>query len=252
MSNSKKASIVLVGMLGLLMVLPGCDATRDQLSQVGRVPPLTATDSPLEKPSYKPIYWPEEEEHPSLPNSLWKQGAHTFFRDSRARSVGDILKVTVQIDDKAKVDNKTQRDRDNSRDLAAPSVFGLEKTLTQKLLPDAANPSSLLSMKAGSGHRGNGKIDRKEKIETQVAAMVTQILPNGNLVIRGSQEIRINYEVREVSVEGIVRPEDISADNSIDSTQIAEARISYGGRGQLSDIQQPTVGHQVIDILSPF
>lgn len=252
MSRLFNGIAVKVVFFGCLVITSACDATRDQLANVGKVPSMTESDSPMEKPSYKPIYWPEEEKKVSLPNSLWQQGAHTFFRDHRARSVGDILRVSVEIDDKAQLDNKTERKRDGSRTAGAPNVFGLEHVVASKLLPDAADPTSLLSVNSASDHKGTGKIDRKEKIRTEIAAMVTQILPNGNLVIRGSQEVRVNYEVREVSIAGIVRPEDISADNSIDSTQVAEARISYGGRGQLSDIQQPPIGTQVMDILSPF
>lgn len=232
--------------------LCACSATREQLAQVGNPPPMTETDSPIEKPSYRPIHWPEEKKKPTLANSLWQPGAQTFFRDHRARSLGDILKVVVEINDKAELDNSTERNRDTTKNLNAANVFGFENTLTKKLLPDAADPSSLLSVGGTSDHKGEGTIDREEKIKTEVAAMVTQILPNGNLVVSGSQEIRVNFEVRELTVQGIVSPKDISADNSINSSQMAEARISYGGRGQLSDFQQPAIGSQIVDILSPF
>lgn len=234
------------------MLLIGCDVTRQQMAQIGKAPPMTDVTPPIEKSSYKPLKWPKEEARPSLANSLWQPGSRTFFRDHRARRIGDILTVVIEIDDKAKLDNKTQRDRDTDRSLKAPNVFGFEKELTRKLLPNGADPDSLLSIGGKVGNKGTGVIDRKEKINTEIAAMVTQILPNGNLVISGSQEIRVNFEVREVSIEGIVRPQDIGADNTIKSTQIAEARVSYGGRGQMTDVQQPSVGSQLIDIISPF
>lgn len=239
-------------MLSVLLLTTGCDVTRQQLADIGKPPKMTDVTPPIEKASYKPLKWPVEEVRPSLANSLWQPGSRTFFRDHRARRVGDILTVVIEIDDKAKLDNKTQRDRDTDRSLKAPNLFGFENEITRKLLPNGADPDSLLSIGGKTGNKGTGIIDRKEKINTEVAAMVTQILPNGNLVVSGSQEIRVNFEVREVNVEGIVRPQDIGADNTIKSTQIAEARISYGGRGQITDVQQPSVGSQVIDAISPF
>lgn len=235
-----------------VVAIAGCDATREQLAQIGKNPPMSDMTPPIEKPSYKPVKWPEEDTRPPLPNSLWQQGSRTFFRDHRARRIGDVLTVTIEINDKAELDNETERKRDSDRSLKAPNIFGFESEVTRKLLPNAADPASLLDIGSNNSHKGTGNIARKEKINTEVAAMVTQILPNGNLVISGSQEIRINFEVRAISVDGIVRPQDISADNTIKSTQIAEARISYGGRGQLTDVQQPPIGSQVIDVLSPF
>lgn len=232
--------------------IAGCSVTRDQLAKIGQTPHMTHMTPPIEKPSYKPIKWPEEEKKPTLANSLWQPGSRTFFRDHRARRVGDILRVTIEINDKAELDNESERNRDTDKSLNAPNLFGFESGITKKLLPDAADTDSLLSIGGASSHKGTGAIAREEKINTEIAAMVTQILPNGNLVISGSQEIRVNFEVREVSIEGIVRPQDISADNTIKSTQIAEARISYGGRGQLTDFQQPSVGSQIIDVITPF
>lgn len=184
-------------------------------------------------------------------NSLWKPGARTFFRDQRARSIGDILKVVVTIADQAKVDNKTSTSRNDSTDLGVAALGGLEHQAT-KFMPGAFAPDNLIDVQSVDKNNGVGKIDRKESINTTVAATVIKILPSNNLVIRGSQEVRVNNEVREVTVEGIVRPEDISAQNSVTLDQIAEARVSYGGRGNLSDYQQPRYGKQVLDIITPF
>ncbi len=238
----------------VLLSVTGCDVTRDRLANVGKAPAFTDVQSPNERPSYKPIKWPDEEEPQGVrqANSLWQPGSRTFFRDPRARRIGDILRVMVSIDEKAEVDNATNRVRASNDRLGVPNMFGLESLAASKLLPDAADPASLLSATGNSSHNGTGSMRRKEKIETEVAAMVTQILPNGNLVISGSQEIRVNFEIREISVDGIVRPQDISADNTLNHSQIAEARITYGGRGQLTDVQQPRIGSQIVDVLSPF
>ncbi|TIV92058.1 MAG: flagellar basal body L-ring protein, partial [Mesorhizobium sp.] len=98
----------------------------------------------------------------------------------------------------------------------------------------------------------DGEIKRSEDIELNVAAVVTEVLPNGNLMIRGSQEVRVNYELRVLTIAGMVRPSDIGAENTIPYERIAEARISYGGRGRASEVQQPAYGQQVLDQVLPF
>ena len=133
----------------------------------------------------------------------------------------------------------------------SPNLFGLEAEATQ-ILPEGADPASLLSTSGAMNDNGSGAINRSEKIELQVAAVITQLLPNGNMVARGSQEIRVNNEVRVLTISGILRPEDISSANTISYEKIAEARISYGGRGQITDVQQPPYGAQIMDIISPF
>lgn len=241
-----------LAMLLLALMISGCSSTLSKLEQVGKSPPLEDVVNPIQKSTYKPVIWPNTEPPKQRTvNSLWQPGARAFFRDQRARRVGDILKIIVKIEDKADLNNKTDRSRGTEESLEAPSVFGLENKLGA-FLPGKVDPTAVLDITGANKSTGSGTIARKETIQTQIAAMVTQILPNGNLVVHGSQEVRINYELREVTVEGIVRPEDISSENGITSDQIAEARISYGGRGHISDVQQPRLGTQVIDILSPF
>lgn len=160
------------------------------------------------------------------------------------------MTVRVKVTDKADLNNETRRSRSNGENLGAKNLFGLE-TQIGKVLP-GANASALVGADSSSNSEGAGSVSRKEELVTNVAAVVTQVLPNGNLVVEGKQEIRVNFEVREIIVAGVVRPEDIEADNTIDSSKIAEARIAYGGRGQITDVQQPRYGQQVMDILLPF
>ncbi len=235
-------------------LLSGCASTLDKLETIGKPPAMSAVTNPTAQAAYEPLSWPMPEAQPATKqyaNSLWQPGSRAFFRDQRAARVGDILKVTIKIKDKAELDNDSDRSRTGTDSISAPSVFGLQNKLF-KFLPGDANPENLARVSTTGSHVGTGAIKREETIETQVAALVTQVLPNGNLAIDGSQEIRINNEIREVSVKGVVRPQDISANNTIESSQIAQARIVYGGRGQISDVQSPRWGSQVIETISPF
>ena len=240
--------------LSALLLVTGCSNTLDRLEQVGKPPAMATVQNPQTKPDYKPVSWPLPEATPpgrKHANSLWQPGARSFYRDQRANRVGDILRVNIKIRDKAELDNNTTRTRTSTENLGAPEVLGVQNNLVG-FLPGKVNPTNWLSIEGEAETEGEGTIKREEVIETQVAAIVTQVLPNGNLVIDGKQEVRVNFELREVFVQGVIRPEDIRSDNTIDSTQIAEARISYGGRGQITDVQQPRWGTQVIDALAPF
>ncbi len=235
-------------------LLSACGNMMDRIEDIGTPPALNKVDNPIEDADYREVTWPlPENQAPEkeYAGSLWQQGSRHFFRDQRAARVGDIIRVKIEIQDKAELENESTRERRSSESLSAPALFGLESAV-YGAIPGNQNPSNLLSLNGTNIGEGKGTVEREEIVETQVAAIVTQTLPNGNMVIKGSQEIRVNFEVREVSIAGVIRPEDIDSDNTIDSAKIAQARISYGGRGQITDVQQPRWGNQVIDILSPF
>ncbi|MGD9867518.1 MAG: flagellar basal body L-ring protein FlgH, partial [Hyphomicrobiales bacterium] len=145
----------------------------------------------------------------------------------------------------------TKREREAKEGMGIASLGGLEKTI-RKIVGDDTNLAELVKADSNSETDGKGAIGRQEKVTTKVAAVVTQILPNGNMVIEGRQEVRVNYEKRELIVAGVVRPEDITAENNIPISKIAEARVSYGGKGTLTDVQQPRYGQQLLDIILPF
>ena len=251
-STTLARRITILSTMGLYVSIAGCGQL-DRLANVGQTPKLSAIESPVEKKGYRPVRLPMPEPVAIVhqPNSLWRSGARAFFKDQRASRIGDILTIQVKIDDKAEIANSTKRNRTNSENNNVPVMAGFNKLL-KKILPKSANPANLITAESDSKSEGSGTIDREEGIETTIAAIVTQVLPNGNMVIEGRQEIRVNFEVREIIVAGIIRPEDIASGNTIESTKIAEARISYGGRGHISDIQQPRLGQQVMDILLPF
>ncbi|WP_439817320.1 flagellar basal body L-ring protein FlgH [Zavarzinia sp. CC-PAN008] len=249
MSATRIASrtVLLLGLASL-----GACNTLDRLENVGQAPALTPIVNPTTQANYQPVAMPMPTPQPEVrqANSLWRQGARTFFRDQRAARVGDILTVNIDIADEAQIDNTTTRTRDNSEGANLNKFFGLE-TIVGRALPGNPLPG-VVDVGSTTSNTGTGTVDRKEAVKLTVAAVVNQVLPNGNMVIQGSQEVRVNFEVRELQIAGVVRPEDISSANTIQHTQIAEARISYGGRGQITDVQQPRYGQQVYDIIMPF
>jgi flagellar L-ring protein FlgH len=249
-TSIRSRAIRLLGLVLAGAVLAGCSAA-DRLANVGSPPKLSAINDPTAAPGYRPVNMPMPAPEPPefKSNSLWRSGARAFFKDQRASRVGDIMTVNVLIADRAQMDNRTARNRSGSEDFGARGAIG-NKMLDY--LPEGTSANAIVDLDSSGASGGQGSVNRKEELRTNVAAVVTQVLPNGNLVIEGRQEVRVNFEVRELIVAGIVRPEDISANNVIDSTKIAEARISYGGRGQITDVQQPRYGQQVLDILLPF
>lgn len=232
--------------------ISGCNmATR--ISEVGDYPEMSKISNPQAQPGYRPVNLPMPAPQPVTdnPNSLWRAGAKAFFKDIRAKDVGDTLTVRLKLDDSAKMQNVTKRKRDDKEAMGIDSIFGYETKLG-KFFPKNVDNADLFAFGSKSNTDGDGNIGRSEKLELTFAAMVTQVLPNGSLAILGRQEVRVNFELRELMLLGVVRPQDIEADNSVSHERIAEMRVAYGGRGTLSDLQQPRWGTQIMDILMPF
>ncbi len=240
----------LAALVALASLAGGCAAI-ERLRVLGDPPPLTAINNPTAAPGYKPVQMPMPAPQPAIyqPNSLWRTGSRAFFKDQRAHQVGDILTVKVKITDKAHDRERDPAQPQDQREIPASTIFFGKPKVP---IMNTPVPTRIFTANSTASSDGKGSIDRKEELFTNVAGVVTQVLPNGNLVIEGKQEVRVNFEVRELIVAGIVRPEDIESDNTIDSTKIAEARIAYGGRGQITDVQQPRYGQQVLDVLLPF
>ena len=275
----------IIALIAGALALQAC-ATADRLSYVGEAPPMTPMQDPSGLVGPQPLQMPmppqyaqqqpqaqpnpgypqqgypqqgqSQAQHPAYaqpqqvnaaPNSLWRSDSRTFFGDPRAQSVGDILTVQIDITDSAQVRNTTARSRTSDEDLDLSGMLGYDLT---DFFNDSIDPSAAVDLGSTSSMQGAGSVNRQESISLTVAVIVTQVLPNGNMVIAGRQEVRVNNEVRELLITGIARPEDIASDNTIQHSQIAEARISYGGRGHLSDMQRPRLGSEIYDILMPF
>jgi len=228
-------------------------STAERLSRLGQGPELAAIENPTSDPRWRPVTMPmpNPSDPPLQNNSLWRQGSRTFLRDQRAASVGDLVTVLVSIQDEADMENSTKRNRDNSESMGIPNLLGLESSFG-RLFPSGFDPSKAVSASSASDVTGAGTLKRSEQINLRVAATVSQVLPNGNLVVVGRQQVRVNQELRDLQVGGIIRPQDIGSDNTVRHDRLAEARIAYGGRGTISDVQRPRYGQELMDILLPF
>jgi flagellar L-ring protein precursor FlgH len=238
--------------IAALFGLAACGSLQ-KLSEIGRPPAMTPTTNPTTDPKWRPVTMPmpRAEPAPSEAASLWRTGSRAFFKDQRAATVGDIVTVLVKTTDAADVENASAETQNGSETMGMPNMLGLEGALPH-LLGKLVSPSSLVSTTSTSVAGGTGTIKRNETVTLRLAGVITQVLPNGNLVVAARQEMRVNNELRVLEVSGVIRPQDIASDNTVSHDRMAEARISYGGRGQLTNIQTPRYGQQALDILLPF
>jgi flagellar L-ring protein precursor FlgH len=237
---SKISILLLAG-----IALSACSAM-DRIENIGEAPKMAAVGNPAGQQIVAEIPRPAPITH--VDNSLWQPGAQSFFHDPRAMHVGDVITVNVSVTDTAKLQNSTTRSRTNSENASMGNLFGLEKVLPSI----GMDPSSLVKTGSDNSNVGTGSIQRQESISMTLAALVAQVLPNGNLVIDGHQQVRVNNELRDMRLSGIVRREDITQENTVNLSQIAEARVIYGGQGTMSDVQQPRYGSQLLDIVLPW
>lgn len=231
--------------IAALLSLAGC---ADQVRDFAREPHLTPVGAGLRPDRVAILNEPPQPPAQRAGKSLWQDTSVDLFRDPRAMRVGDVMTVKISIRDKANLDNTSERKRDSKRNLD----FDTSYDLNLPFVKGKGDGKLDANVNSGTSTKGQGAITRSESIELLVAAVVSDVLPNGNLVISGTQEVRVNYELRVLSVAGVVRPRDIATDNTISYDKIAEARISYGGRGRITEVQQPGWGHQLFDLISPF
>lgn len=240
-------AIVFTGLA--MMALAGCS----KLDEIGKPPEFTPMAQSREHSAMI---------NPALPlairettaadrASLWSGTRQSLLGDRRAVQPGDILTVVIEIDEQAEISNASDRSRTGSESLGVPDFLGLPQSIDRRL-PDGAASERLIGINSNSSSSGDGSVRRNEKLTLRVAATVVERLPNGVLSISGSQELRVNFELRELLVTGYVRPADISRQNEITYDKIASARVSYGGRGQITAVQQPRYGQQVLEAVLPF
>ncbi|QHI96468.1 flagellar basal body L-ring protein FlgH (plasmid) [Aristophania vespae] len=228
----------------LCMFLSACGGAA-ALSEIGHPPRMTMSSDPTLSPDYRPITMPMPplQAPPSEVGSLWRPGSRAFFKDQRASQVGDLLTIKVEVADTANVSNNTGTSGNGSENFGIPSLLGMKSRVIG---------NNVLQTSSSSSANGAGSIRRNETVTLTLAGVITQILPNGNFVVVARQEVRVNGELRQITVSGVVRPQDVSEDNVVTHDRIAEARISYGGRGQLSRYQDARYGQQVLDHVLPF
>ena len=245
----QKRLTLLLGATTVALSMTACG----RVSQVGQVPAMTAPENGVEfqamtSQGYGTQELPYRQDSSA---SLWTTSQNSLVADRRAANRGDILTVVIEIDDRAEIQNSSGRSRSSADKVSIPSMIGIPQRVND-ILPDGASMDELAEAKSSSSYKGNGNISRRDKMTLRVAATVLDRLPNGVLRIQGTQEVRVNFEVRELTVSGFVRPSDIGRRNEISYDRIAGARISYGGRGQITDVQQPRYGQQLADIVLPY
>ncbi len=239
-------------MLAISLLCSGCGSLT-KLAELGRPPAMTPPGDPTKSESYRPLTMPMPAPEVAAPeaNALWRTGSRAFFRDQRAAQVGDIVTVLVNITDAADFKNNTSAGRTGAESMGLPNLFGFEAALP-RLLSKAVNASQLVSASSANNNAGTAELKRTETVTLRLAGVITQVLPNGNLVVAARQEVRVNSELRQLQVSGVIRSQDIASDNTVRHDRMAEARISYGGRGQLTEVQSPRWGQQALDLLLPF
>lgn len=241
------------------IILSACGAA-DRIANIGSAPEMTKIANPTTRKDYQPVSlpMPAPEKVVRQRNSLWSSDRPTFFKDQRATQVGDIITVLIDINDEAELENETERTRTSNEGSTLTNFLGYQNALDRVLPEDITDATGtlvnpdIIDLGSTSGHSGTGSVEREEEIAVRMAALVTQLLPNGNMVIHGRQEVLVNFEKRILQIDGVIRPEDITISNTISYDQIAEARIIYGGEGQITDVQQPRYGQQLYDIIFPF
>lgn len=238
-----------IGVLAVIFLAAACART----DHLGKPPSFSPSQQSAE---HVAMLWPDlpltvEQQRPADEASLWSAGRQSLLGDRRAVQKGDILTVVIEIDEEAEISNNTDRSRSGTESLMVPQLLGLPQRADERL-PDGASLGNAVDITSQSASGGRGSVKRAEKLTLRVAATVVEVLPNGILSISGSQELRVNFEMRELLVSGYVRPADISRQNEVTYDKIASARVSYGGRGQITDVQQPRYGQQVLDMLLPF
>ncbi|MBO9456689.1 flagellar basal body L-ring protein FlgH [Paracoccus sp. R12_1] len=236
-------------LLCLVLALGACS----RVANVGQAPTLSSPRNSEEfiAMTNPPLDIPVDSGRPEAAASLWAGTTSSLISDRRASTRGDILTVVIEIDDRAEISNSSGRSRAAGDEVSMPQMIGIPQRLADKL-PEGASFDDLADASSSSTYKGSGNITRRDKLTLRVAATVIERLPNGTLQIQGMQEVRVNYELRELTVSGFVRPGDIDRNNEIEYDRIAGARISYGGRGQITDVQQPRYGQQIADILLPY
>lgn len=227
----------LLGLCVSAAILSSCSYNTKDFNSVPDFSPVRADLGYA--PSMNPDIYPTKPRESKY--SLYRSSSNSFYRDPRAMKPGDVLTVQISINDRANLNNKSDLKRDANGKYTVGATY-----------PLIGKNSGSVNGDSTAHSKGDAKVERKEDIRLSVAAVVTDVLPNGNLVINGSQEVRVNYELRVLNVAGVVRPRDISGNNTIDYNKIAEARISYGGRGRMSEIQQPPYGQQILNQIAPF
>lgn len=182
-------------------------------------------------PYYAPVM-PEEQIDPPVPNgSLFRgQSINGLYSDIKARDLGDIITVQLEEQTTASKSANTGTSRNTNIDLPTPTLFGRNVSFR-------GNPLSA-EVNGGTEFNGAASADQSNQLQGEITVAVIRVLPNGNLIVRGEKWLTLNNGEEYVRLTGIVRPQDVSSDNTIQSNRVANARIEYSGTGSLANTQR--------------
>ncbi len=232
-----------LGIIIILMLIASSGCAKKQMSNVVPKPSMSERNN---MPSPETLF----ASLPPAEGSLWTDSGNLLFIDQKARRVGDTVIVDIVENSSSKIGANTTVSKENSLEANLPDFMGYMAWLKAK--NPLLDPDDLISSEFKHESEGAGASDRSGQITASIGAIVTSVLPNGNITIYGQREMKVNNEAQYITVSGIVRPKDIDSDNRVKSTYLADARIEYSGRGVIADAQKVGWFTRALAFIWPF
>lgn len=221
-----------IALLLLVAALSGCAVEKTDIKTAGYEEPLPRAAADYSN------------------GSIWQAASGSVTDDLKARRRGDIITIVISETASASKEAKTGTSRDSTMSAGIPNLLGLENSNFMK--NNFSDLAKIINASNSSKFSGSGSTSRQENLKATITARVIDVQSNGNLMIEGRRNIKVNEEDQIIVLEGTVRPRDIAPDNTVNSIYVADARINYSGRGIISDRQSPGWLMNILDKIWPF